>query len=185
MIEILNKMSAINSDEISNSNYSFGKDNSISLTGLKLKEIPSDIPPNIKSLIIQDNRFTDFPEGLAMMTQLQYLDLSQNRIRNISESISNLKNLHYLDLSNNKIKLLPNSISQLQNLRELNLESNKLKNINFNLCALKNLQILNLKNNKLNFQEVLKLVKCLPNTNIIFDKYELIEEGQAVEGEEE
>lgn len=178
MIEVLNNIANINSSninlpEIGGINLS----NSVVLSSMKLKELPNDLPKNLKNLILKDNRFRQFPDALINFQQLEYLDLSENRIREISPMLGNLTSLHYLDLSNNKIDKIPSSISNLQNLKELNLEGNKLKTINFNFCNLKNLKILNLRNNKLNFQEVLKLVKCLPNTNIIFDKYEKSEDN--------
>lgn len=177
MLSVLNKIVELNSDELPSQLAVAGEMNNIvSLASKKLKELPSDIPTNVKSLILKDNRFRQFPDAILMFKDLEYLDLSDNRLRNISESIGSLSKLHYLDLSQNKINKLPTSIFGLQSLRELNLEGNKLKNINFNLCSLKNLQILNLRNNKINFQEILKLVRCLPNTNILFDKYERLEE---------
>ena len=156
--------------------------NVASLSYKKLKELPSDIPLNTKSLILKGNRFRQFPDGVMQFKDLEYLDLSNNRLRNISEGIGNLKDLHYLDLSSNRIDKLPSGIGNLQNLKELNISGNKLKEIDFNLCALKNLRLLNLQNNKIEFQEVLKLVRCLPNTNIIFDKYE--REDEEIDDEE-
>ncbi|MBX3044157.1 MAG: leucine-rich repeat domain-containing protein [Candidatus Kapabacteria bacterium] len=182
MLAVLNKLARINSEEISESRAVSGLNGTaVALTDRKLKELPSDIPLGTKNLILKDNRFRNFPEGLIQFKNLEYLDLSNNRLRNISSNIGALKNLHYLDLSSNRIAEIPSGISELLNLRELNLSGNKLKDINFNVCALKNLKLLNLQNNKLDFQEVLKLVKCLPNTNIIFDKYEKIDD----ESEEE
>lgn len=177
MLSVLNKIVDLNSEELPTQFAVTGPTgNVVSLASKKLKELPSDVPMDVKNLILKDNRFRQFPDAIMMFKNLEYLDLSENRIRNISESIGNLSNLHYLDLSNNKIDKLPASIAGLKNLRELNLEGNKLKNINFNLCALTSLEILNLKKNKLDFQEVLKLVRCLPNTNILFDKYERTED---------
>ncbi len=184
MIEILNRISEINNTEFTFSNNNIDNNNAISLVGMKMKDIPNDIPQNLKSLILKDNRFRCFPANVSSMKELKYLDLSNNRIRNVNFDFSNLKYLHYLDLSNNKIKELPNSISNLQNLQELNLEGNKFKTINYNICSLKNLKLLNIRKNKIKFQEILQLVKCLPNTNIIFDKYELVvDEEEAIEGE--
>lgn len=178
MLAVLNKIAQIKSDDIPINFAVSGpvKGDIASLASKKLKELPNDIPLSVKSLVLKDNRFRQFPDGISRFSELEYLDLSDNRLRNISESIGNMKKLHYLDLSNNKIDKIPSSISMLQNLRELNLSGNKLKEVNFNLCGLSNLKILNLRNNKLDYQEVLKLVRCLPNTNILFDKYERLDE---------
>ena len=183
MISVLNKVVEINAGDMPQQRAIAGLSGNVaSLADKKLKELPSDIPLNTKSIILKGNRFRQFPDGILKFKELEYLDLSSNRLRNISEGIGNLKDLHYLDLSSNKIDKLPTGIGNLQNLKELNLSGNKLKEINFNLCSLKNLRLLNLQKNKIEFQEVLKLVRCMPNTNILFDKYERQEEE--IEGEE-
>lgn len=151
----------------------------------KLKEIPAGIPNNVQSLVLRDNKFRAFPESLINFVNLEYLDLSGNRIKTIPESVTLLKKLHYLDLSSNKISELPVALSQMTELRELNLSKNKLKKIPAEICNLKNLKILNLKGNKLDFEEVLNLVRCLQNTNIIFDEYQRVDEEETLTGGEE
>ncbi|GAB1370643.1 hypothetical protein MASR1M45_07040 [Candidatus Kapaibacterium sp.] len=184
MIDVLNKIAGLSNDETAAKAGNIGtNDNTVSLVGRKLKSLPQSLPSGLKSLILKNNRFRQFPDELTTFKKIEYLDLSENRIRDLSNSIGVLKNLHYLDLSNNKIQELPPSVINLQSLKELNLEGNKLKSLNYNLCGLKNLEILNLRNNKLNFQEVLRIIKCLPNTNIIFDKYEKVEDENEEEAE--
>ncbi len=177
MIEVLNGLSR-----------SFENNKSISQTGSnslslnysqsKLKELPSGIPDNIQSFILRNNKFTTFPDGLSRLPKLEYLDLSGNRIKSVPESINNLTKLHYLDLSNNRISTLPAVFSGLGELKELNLSGNKLKSLSPAICTLQNLKFLNLKGNKLKFEDVLNIVKCLQNTNIIFDEYQRLDEDQ-------
>ncbi|MCO5249964.1 MAG: leucine-rich repeat domain-containing protein [Candidatus Kapabacteria bacterium] len=143
----------------------------INLSNSKLRNMPYDLPLNSSSLILSDNRFRDFPDGLNRYKDLEYLDISGNRLRNVSASIGDLNKLHYLDLSNNRIDDLPNDMSKLKNLRELNLSNNKLKEVPMMLCELKGLRLLNLKGNKIRHEDVMNLVRCLPSTNITFDEY--------------
>jgi tetratricopeptide (TPR) repeat protein len=143
----------------------------INLSNSKLRNMPYDLPLNSSSLILSDNRFRDFPDGLNRYKDLEYLDISGNRLRNVSASIGDLSKLHYLDLSNNRIDDLPNDMSKLKNLRELNLSNNKLKGVPMMLCQLKGLRLLNLKGNKIRHEDVMNLVRCLPSTNITFDEY--------------
>jgi hypothetical protein len=143
----------------------------INLSNSKLRSMPYDLPLNSTSLILSDNRFRDFPDGLNRYKDLEYLDISGNRLRNVSASVGDLNKLHYLDLSNNRIADLPNDLSKLKNLRELNLSNNKLKGVPMMLCELKGLRLLNLKGNKIRHEDVMNLVRCLPNTNITFDEY--------------
>lgn len=177
MIEVLNGLSR----SIENNNLIDGSQSnlhSLNYAKSKLKELPSGIPDNIESLILRNNKFSTFPDGLGRYNRLEYLDLSNNRIKSVSETINNLKKLHYLDLSSNKINKLPIKFDGLNNLRELNLSDNKLKSIPASICELKNLKFLNLKGNKLKFEDVLNIVKCLQNTNIIFDEYQKVDEEQ-------
>ncbi|MFC2130008.1 leucine-rich repeat domain-containing protein [Bacteroidota bacterium] len=114
----------------------------------KLRELPDDIPLNINNLSLADNKFRDFPAGLF-----------------------DFKNLQFLNLANNKLKELPEDISSLQNLLYLNLSGNKLKNLPAGLSGMKNLRMLDLKGNKIEFEDISNLLRKLPNTNILFDKY--------------
>lgn len=184
MIEILNTISRISENETLLSNNKLSNQVSLSFSNSKLKELPAGIPDNVGSLILRNNRFTNFPDGITKFSKLEYLDLSNNRLRSIPENIGLLKNLHYLDLSNNRIRNLAGNIGELEQLRELNLENNRLKTIPSDICRLSNLRLLNLKGNKLNFDEVLNLVRCLQNTNIIFDEYQKVEEEEIITGED-
>lgn len=182
MIEVINGLSRVNNaNNMISSNYD--KSLSLNFSQSKLKELPAGIPNNVKSIILRNNKFTNYPEGLNQFRQLEYLDLSGNRIKALPESINNLTSLHYLDLSKNRISKLPSNYDGLNNLVELNLSENKLKSIPTELCKLTNLRILNLKGNKIKFEEVLNLVRCLQNTNIIFDEYQKVEEEEVITGE--
>ncbi len=175
MIDVINGLSrSISADGVIEGKSS--ESLSLNFSQSKLKALPDGIPINIKSLVLRNNKFTNFPEGLSKFNQLEYLDLSGNRIKSVPESISELSKLHYLDLSSNRVSSLPISLSDLNQLKELNLADNKLKNIPTELCNLNKLRLLNLKGNKLKFEEVLNLVRCLQNTNIIFDEYQKIDE---------
>ncbi len=151
---------------------------SLNFSQSKLKELPAGIPDDIQSLILRNNKFTNFPDAISRFTKLEYLDLSHNRIKNVSELINNLSKLHYLDLSNNRISKLPSNFDGLKDLRELNLSDNKLKDIPAEICNLTNLRLLNLKGNKVKFEDVLNIVRCLTNTNIIFDEYQRVDEQE-------
>jgi hypothetical protein len=150
----------------------------INLSNSKLRTMPYDIPLNSTSLLLSDNRFRDFPDGINRYKNLEYLDLSGNRLRSVSSGIGDLAKLHYLDLSRNRLTTLPVDMAKLQSLRELNLSNNKLKEIPPTLCELKGLRLLNLKGNKIRHEDVMNLVRCLPSTNIVFDEYIRKEDAQ-------
>ncbi len=139
----------------------------------KLKEFPSDIPNNIENLSLSNNRFKTIPSGLANYNRIKYLDLSNNKIRDGRFNFSVLPNVLWLNLSNNKIRNLDESISALKKIEFLDLSGNAIKKIPFGLCELKTLKVLNLKDNKIPFEQITNLIKCLPNTNILYDIYVL------------
>ncbi len=145
----------------------------------KLKELPNNTPNNVVNLSITDNRFKDIPFNIQNFTDLKYLNLANNKIKAIKLDFSKLKNLNWLNLSGNKIRTIDESISELKNLNFLDLSNNLLKKLPLGLCNLKNLKVLNLKNNKIPFEQIAQLIKCLPNTNILYDTF--IRKGDEIE----
>lgn len=166
----------ISKKSLNKTNLSGANDNSfiVNLDRQKLKELPL-LNPNIRSLSLSENRFNELPSTLGSMINLEYLDMSNNRLRNISEAIGQLESLHWLDLSKNRIKELPQSIGDLSNLKELDLSENRLKDLPVSICNLKQLEVLNLRNNQIPFEKISNIIKCLPNTNVMFDEYILKE----------
>ncbi len=122
----------------------------VNLDNQKLKIIPPNLSRGITNLSLRDNKIKDI-SGLIMYKNLKYLDLSGNKIKSIPGTISSLSKLKYLDLSGNKIKEIP-------------IEA---------LCKLTGLKMLNLSGNKIPFEQIANLIRCLPNTNIQHDKYEM------------
>lgn len=141
----------------------------INLDNQKLKSIPSDLPKNIKNLSISDNRIKEFP-NLNGFNSLQYLNLSGNRIRKI-ESFSVLPNLKWLDLSNNNIKDLKSMPEGFAELEYLDLSNNNIKDLPAVLFTYSNLKLINLKGNPVEFNQISNLIRALPNTNILHDRY--------------
>ncbi|VDD79123.1 unnamed protein product [Mesocestoides corti] len=75
----------------------------VSCVGKNLYTVPSDLPENIISLNIADNRLTSLPKkAFSKYSSLRKLHLSDNLIDNIEEdAFANLKQLRYLYLGNN------------------------------------------------------------------------------------
>ncbi len=122
----------------------------VNLDNQKLKAIPSGLPNGIKNLSLRNNKIKDIA-GLNTYTKLEYIDLSDNKIKMIPPTIGTLSQLKYLNLSSNKLKDIP--IDEL--------------------CKLTKLKMLNLSGNKIPFEQIANLIRCLPNTNIQHDPYEL------------
>lgn len=115
----------------------------------KHKTLPAAIPDEAINISLANNKFKTFPGGLLRLEDLEYLDLSHNRIKTIPVNIDDLKKLKYLSLEDNRLKSIPASF-----------------------CKMTELKVLNLRNNKIPFPEIVNLIRCLPNTNILFDEYE-------------
>lgn len=118
-----------------------------------LNQFPSELygKKELKKVVLRGNRISDV--FLREMPSLEYLDLSENNLTNIRIDGASVPNLKYLNLSNNRIKKIPPEI-----------------------LLLKKLEVIDLTNNSIQFSDITNLIQNLPNTLIIFDQYELIEE---------
>ncbi len=160
--------------------FSFGNSSTINLDNQKLDEVPYNIPKTVTNLSLSDNKFKKMPCILADYISLRYLNMANNKIKDICRMSKGMNNLRYLNLRENKIEEIPMEISRLQNLETLDLSGNKIEEIPPTLCEMKNLRILNLKNNKIPFEQIVNIIKCLPNTNVLFDEYELKKESKGL-----
>lgn len=116
-------------------------------------DLPADLPSSLENIGLSGNKFESLPNGLSRLKKLKFVDLSSNNIKDINGSVSDLKSVQELILNNNKIK----SISD-------------------NICSLKNLRVLDIRNNPLQFNEIKRLIQCMPNTLIYHDKFQKVEE---------
>jgi hypothetical protein len=167
-----------NSSVYNASDYS-ANSNTLNYDGQKLKDFPDDVPPSAVNLSLQNNKLKAFPSELARLGSLRYLNLSVNKIKQVSSSIGMIGGLEWLDLSDNRINDLPNEIAMLSDLEILDLSDNKLKDLPSAMCRMQGLKVLDISGNKLEFERIKNLIQCLPNTNIIHDKYEREDEGSS------
>jgi hypothetical protein len=124
-------------------------------------EILDNFPPNIDTLVIQNNRITDINADTFgdKFNKLEKLSLEQNNISEIDFAFLP-QSLIYLDLSDNNIKTICNP-SCLISLDKLIINNNKLDNIpKFN----SNLTLLDISKNKIlkleNLNEELRELDC-------------------------
>jgi hypothetical protein len=125
----------------------------------KFDEVFYKIPKNVKNLSMSDCKVKDlYP--FYDFTSLRYLNLSNNGIKTIPPGLNKLSNLKYLSFNNNKLKKV--SVAEF--------------------AGLKNLKVLDLRNNNLTSDAMFQLVRMLPNTNILMDEYEKVDEEEETEG---
>jgi Leucine-rich repeat (LRR) protein len=94
------------------------------LMNKKLPDLPLSIFqefPNLKTLFLNSNLFTEIPEAIYHLPALTTLGLSYNKITSLPARISSLKNLEELDLSGNPIHTFSPAIIQLHNLIKIDL----------------------------------------------------------------
>ena len=138
---------------------------------IKEKKLPKDIDESIENLALQSNELLYLPDELFKYKKLKYLDISYNKITEIPTELRELQSLEYLDLSNNKLSDINKVIGDLARLKVLKLSGNKLRVLPKSICKLHGLKILDIRKNDLSSRDLLTIARCLPNTNILYDKY--------------
>lgn len=126
---------------------------------------------NGKMLKLGGEKITSLPEGIGNLTNLVELVLVHNQLTSLPDSIGNLTNLKELHLNNNQLTSLPESIGKLTNLEKLVLHNNKLKTLPNSIGNLKKLERLDLVGNPISDEEVERIKKLFPNTEIYFFDY--------------
>ncbi|XP_075493351.1 protein STRUBBELIG-RECEPTOR FAMILY 6-like [Primulina tabacum] len=110
----LDKLTSVTDFDISNNNLG--------------NQIPYQLPPNMESLNLAGNGFTDgLPYSMSLMTYLKYLDVSHNHIQGeVNLMFSSLTNLSTLDLSFNALTgNLPQSMQSLTSISNMYLQNNQ------------------------------------------------------------
>ena len=125
-------------------------------------------PEKVYKLSLQGSKLKEFPMEVLVFKNLQVLNLSENKIKNIPPEIKELKYLQILNLQDNKIREVPGEIGSLRNLKVLYLAHNKIVYFPVEFCSLKQLEYLDVSYNRLSVYEVRYLLKCLPNTKIVY-----------------
>lgn len=123
----------------------------IDCSGLKLTNVPNDLPSWTKVLKLNKNELTDMPYFLQA-SNVSQLMLGHNHITSISKaSLENMPNIEILEMNNNDIsKITANDFPNLYKLQNLNLNHNSITKIeNGSFIGLGNLADLKLNRNKL------------------------------------
>ena len=128
-----------------------GKWDGIEWVGNSFTEIPEIVfeLKQLEVLLISSNQIAIIPESIGQLTNLTELDLGSNQITEIPESVGQLTNLTVLSLFINQIAIIPESIGQLTNLTELDLDSNQIAIIPESIGQLTNLTELDLAGNQI------------------------------------
>ena len=90
-----------------------------------------------RKVVLSGNRLERLPsELLALLTDIEELDISDNRLKCIGSGISQLQSLKILDARSNLLVKLPEDIVQCSSLEELNLGDNAFEDFPHELLAM-------------------------------------------------
>ncbi|ROL56577.1 hypothetical protein D9V84_07660 [Bacteroidetes/Chlorobi group bacterium Naka2016] len=135
-----------------------------------------NLPQDLESFVAENSNLNKFPAELYGKKNLKILVLSNNRLNDAV--LREMPNLEYLDLSNNNLSNVQFDLATTKNLKFVNLSSNRLKKVPIELISMKDLKLVDLRNNQIPFSEIANLIQNLPNTTILFDRYEKVEEEE-------
>ena len=112
---------------------------------------------NLTYLGIADNEFTNLPQNIGDLQQLEILYASRNNITSLPDSIGDILTLKSLQMGQNKLNTLPETLANLQNAplgegldtpeAALNFYSNSIDSIPNNICPALDERIVLLDNN--------------------------------------
>ena len=123
----------------------------LDLSNIGFSELPETLKQltQLQLLNLSNNQLTAIPEWLGNLTLLRSLILSENQLTSLLDSLGQLKKLQLLDLRMNHLISLPDSIGDLVNLKELNLYKNQLTSLPQSIGNLIYLELLFLGKNNL------------------------------------
>ncbi|MCO8161942.1 leucine-rich repeat-containing serine/threonine-protein kinase [Pseudomonas sp. 21LCFQ010] len=94
-----------------------GRCQRLSMIGFKanrIEHVPAEsLPPQLRWLILTDNRLETLPEQLGRCPMLQKLMLAGNRLQSLPASLANCQQLELLRLSANQLPVLPDWLMQM------------------------------------------------------------------------
>ena len=121
----------------------------------------------LKELYLADNSINDLHQLDFSNANLQLIGLSRNGFTEFPIELINSK-IKALDISYNEIQDLPDNLIDMKKLDFLNIGYNKMTSIPEILFKMRRLTHLRLKGNLIPAEDIQRLRKKLPMTNIIF-----------------
>lgn len=108
---------------------------------------PSFRMTRVQSLMLNWNRFTEFPLGVLSVETLEVLELGFNQLVLIPPEIRLLSRLTHLIVNDNRLRSLPEELSELSHLSVLSLDYNHLQALPQQLCQCTSLREIRLTGN--------------------------------------
>jgi hypothetical protein len=123
--------------------------------------------PALTSLDLSENQIGSIPPEIRRMDQLVRLSMDRNILTCIPVELYELENLSVLELAGNGLDNIPEGIANLTSLKKLDLSNNQLTTLPGEIASLTgHLVELSLQGNRIPREEVERLGKAMPSTNI-------------------
>lgn len=127
---------------------------------------PKDNDPHVVNL--QNRSLTSIGAEVYGKSGITGVILSNNKLTSLPAEISRLTDLTALVVDHNQLASLPASIAGLTKLEMLDLGDNTFSTLPGELSSLKQLKVIVLKGNPLTVDQIDKIKKDLPNTQVVF-----------------
>jgi|GEM_PF-6140647 len=154
---------------------------SLSLCNNKLTKLPRWFHKlkDLEILCIGGNEKLDMKQvmdELSKLPKLRYITIGLNSDTTLNHTFSKLKSLELLNVIRNpnwNLRTLMLELSHLDSFKALNISMNEIESIPDEISRIKNLEVLVAKYNKLEYEEISRIQKLIPNVEIIYkNKYE-------------
>ena len=116
----------------------------LDLTGCAFTELPDSMTRHsneLQTLNLSDNILHELPDSFASYQSLTSLVLDNNRFKDFPEAVCLLRNLEILSISKTEISNISPQIVELDRLRRLALDSNDIREIPKSLVLMKTLEV--------------------------------------------
>lgn len=100
---------------------------SLNLMNCNITELPiffGQYLPNLRHLVLQNNKLTSLSPTLGLLKKLEKLNISGNLLKRLPPSLGNCKELKYLDASYNQLTIVTEALEECQSLESLKLDHN-------------------------------------------------------------
>jgi Leucine-rich repeat (LRR) protein len=133
-------------------------------------EVPEGIRhlTNLQDLTLTGNKLEHLPIWLPENSKIVWLLIGYNEFSSFPPELERMRNLEVLSLKNNSITALPPTIGNLKSLERLDLRNNNLTDVPNEISQLTALRSLQLGGNRLPASALEKIRRLLPHTSVNF-----------------
>jgi hypothetical protein len=97
----------------------------VPLTQASLSKMLREVeqPQKVKKLVLRYNGLQHLPNAVALLTNLEHLEVEENNLRRLPDGLRELKKLKFLYLGGNHIKAFPAFLDEFTQLQHLSWDS--------------------------------------------------------------